>query len=97
MTYRPLIAALAIAIACAPSIVYADDVVFEYEARELQSAQGYAQLMDRVRTTARISCRSVALTGFPASRKSCRDDIEAQLIDAIGAPAPETLASAARD
>jgi UrcA family protein len=68
-------------------VAQAETVEFAYSPVELNSAQGAADLDNRIRKFARQSCRFASPLITVGDRRECREDIEAQLRDAIASSA----------
>lgn len=74
-----------------PNAAQAQEVVqFEYLRSELQSLEGRQYLVKRIKTEARSVCRDGAMPPYYAPPKTCRQDLEAQWLVAIGSPALST-------
>ena len=65
-------------------VTRAETVEFAYSPVELNSAEGAAQLDERIRKFARQNCNFVSPLRTLGDRRECRKDIEAQLRGAIG-------------
>jgi len=64
-------------------VAKAETIEFTYSPVELNSAEGAAQLDERIRKFARNNCRSNSPLQTPGMLRECREDIEAQLHAAI--------------
>lgn len=60
-------------------VTHAETLKFQYDQRELNSAEGTARINGRVESFARNACRSSNPLQTPAYRKQCREEVAAQL------------------
>jgi UrcA family protein len=81
-----LLIAIAASGAITPQVAIAGDpVTFKLQATELNSAAGRAQLLIRIKSSAKKACTNQGYSAFH-SLDYCRSDIETQWITAINNP-----------
>jgi UrcA family protein len=73
-----------------------EGVSFKLKASELETASGREKLLARMKLEARAACSGLSFSFFE-DRFSCKEDVQAQWIDAIGNPALAALIRKGKD
>jgi UrcA family protein len=88
---KALLIAIVTSSVCTAHIAQANDgASFKLNASELETATGREKLLIRMKSEARKACTARSYSFFQ-DRLSCRDEVQAQWIDAIGNPALAAL------
>jgi UrcA family protein len=94
---KAVLIAIAASSLCTTQIAQASDAVsFKLKASELETAAGREKLLIRMKLEARAACNGRAFSFFQ-DRFSCKEDVQAQWVDAIGNPALAALIRKGKD